>query len=311
MGIVSFERLGKRYGSRRAVDGVSFDVHEGEVMGLLGPNGSGKTTILRILTGYLRPSEGTVRVDGFDVVHDGHAARAVVGYVPENAPLYGHMRVNEFLAFMGRLRGLRGPALRRAVDAARERLALDAVGEIVIGRLSRGYRQRVSLAQAVLHEPKVLVLDEPTNGLDPRQVIELRGLLRKLARHCAILVTSHVLAEIERIADRVAILLDGRLLTVHPLGGAGRTEWLRVRSRADAAAPVAAVLSAMPGIASVTEEAANGDVLSWRVHAEDPVASARLADSLCATGIAVVERLDTATDLEGLFLQLTTSKAVN
>jgi len=173
--VVSIERLGKRYGRRRAVDGVSFEVNEREVVGLLGPNGSGKTTILRILTGYLRPSEGTVRIDGFDVVRDGQQARARVGYVPENAPLYGHMRVDEFLHFMGRLRGMRGPALRRGVESARARLALDPVGDAVIGRLSRGYRQRVSIAQAVLHDPKLLVLDEPTNGLDPRQVIELRG----------------------------------------------------------------------------------------------------------------------------------------
>src|SRR5215216_6845297 len=139
MVVASFEGLSKSYGRRRAVDGVSFDIEDREVMGLLGPNGSGKTTILRILTGYLRPSAGTVRVDGFDVVSDGHAARARVGYVPENAPLYDHMRVNEFLAFMGRLRGLGGPALSRSLDAAREQLALEAVGEIIIGRLSRGY----------------------------------------------------------------------------------------------------------------------------------------------------------------------------
>ena len=193
--VASVERLGKRYGRRQAVDGVSFEVNEREVVGLLGPNGSGKTTILRVLTGYLRPSEGTVRIDGFDVVRDGHQARARVGYVPENAPLYGHMRVDEFLHFMGRLRGLRGPALRRGVESARARLALEPVGDAVIGRLSRGYRQRVSIAQAVLHEPKLLVLDEPTNGLDPRQVIELRGLLRTLAHDSAVLVTSHILAE--------------------------------------------------------------------------------------------------------------------
>src|SRR5438128_342224 len=140
MAVASFERLSKRYGRRRAVDDVSFEVRDREVMGLLGPNGSGKTTILRILAGYLRPSAGTARVDGFDVVSEGHAARARIGYVPENAPLYGHMRVNEFLGFMGQLRGLDGTALSRSVDRARVQLALGAVGDVIIGRLSRGYR---------------------------------------------------------------------------------------------------------------------------------------------------------------------------
>ncbi len=241
MAVVSLQGLSKRYGPHLAVDGVSFDVGQREVMGLLGPNGSGKTTILRILTGYLRPSAGTAHVAGFDVVRDGRAARRRVGYVPEDAPLYPHMRVNEFLEFMGRLRGLDGSRLRAALSAASERLSLGDVGETIIGRLSRGYRQRVCLAQAVLHGPDLLVLDEPTNGLDPRQIIEFRELIRGLAGQCSIVVTSHILAEIARLADRVAILLGGRLLAVRPLGAA-RSVRLRVRS--DIAAGVTPLLQA-------------------------------------------------------------------
>jgi len=311
MALVSFEGLGKRYGRRRAVDDVSFEVQEREVVGLLGPNGSGKTTILRILTGYLRPSAGGIRIDGFDVVRDGHEARARIGYVQENAPLYDHMRVNEFLTFMGRLRGLSGPALRNGLGSARERLALEAVGDVVIGRLSRGYRQRVSIAQAVLHGPRLLVLDEPTNGLDPRQIIELRGLLRTLAQDCSVLVTSHILAEMERIADRVAILLDGRLLTVHRLARCGRGASLRVRARADAAAEVAAALSVTPAITSMAEEAPSGDSVSWRVDTAHADAAARVAASLCSAGIVSVETIEAASGLEELFLRLTASKAVH
>jgi ABC-2 type transport system ATP-binding protein len=215
--VLSLDRLSKRYGARLAVDAVSFDVQQNEVFGLLGPNGSGKSTILRLVTGYLSPTSGSTTVAGIDLMHDGRAARQHIGYVPESAPLYGNMRVSELLEFMGRLRGLSGGALRRAVDAAIERLALSSVGNVIIERLSHGFRQRVSIAQAVLHEPALLVLDEPTNGFDPRQIIELRTLIRHLSQQCTVLVTSHVLAEIERVADRVAILLDGRLLTIQPI----------------------------------------------------------------------------------------------
>jgi ABC-2 type transport system ATP-binding protein len=214
--VLSLDRLTKRYGARLAVDAVSFDVDRHEVFGLLGPNGSGKSTILRLVTGYLSPTAGTAVVAGADI-RDGRAARRHIGYVPESAPLYGDMRVSELLQFMGRLRGLRGKAVHRAVDAAIEWLALSGVRDVIIERLSHGFRQRVSIAQAVLHEPALLVLDEPTNGLDPRQIIELRGLIRHLAQQSTVLVTSHVLAEVERVADRVAILLDGRLLTVQPI----------------------------------------------------------------------------------------------
>ena len=218
--VVVAENLTKFYGPRLAVDAVSFDVKPGEVMGLLGPNGSGKSTILRILTGYLRPSSGRARIMGHDVVAESLQARSQLGYVPEDAPLYTHMRVREFLQFMGRVRGLDGVGLRRAIDEVLERLAFGDVREAPIGRLSRGYRQRVAIAQALLGKPKLLVLDEPTNGLDPRQIIEVRELIRTMAQELAILVTSHVLAEIERVAHRVAILLEGRLLAVHELAGA-------------------------------------------------------------------------------------------
>src|SRR5215217_6527518 len=206
MAVLSLDRLSKRFGARLAVDAVSFEVREREVFGLLGPNGSGKSTILRLVTGYLYPSSGTVRIAGIDVVRAARAARERVGYVPEDSPLYGYMRVVEYLGFMGRLRGITGGALDRAIDTAVERLVLGGVRNVIIERLSRGYRQRVSLAQAVLHEPELLVLDEPSNGLDPRQIIEFRELIRQAAEQRAILITSHILGEMERITDRVAIL---------------------------------------------------------------------------------------------------------
>jgi len=217
--VVVAENLTKFYGPTLAVDRVSFEVKPGEVMGLLGPNGSGKSTILRILTGYLRPSSGRALIMGHDVIADSLQARGQIGYVPEDVPLYSQMRVREFLRFMGKVRGLEGAALRRAIDAVLERLAFAHLRDALIGRLSRGYRQRVAIAQALLGSPKLLVLDEPTNGLDPRQIIEMRTLIRAMSQDMAILVTSHILTEIERVAHRVAILLEGRLLAIHELAG--------------------------------------------------------------------------------------------
>jgi ABC-2 type transport system ATP-binding protein len=215
--VVRVEHLTKFYGARCAVSDVSFDMQPGEVMGLLGPNGSGKSTILRILTGYLQPTSGRAQVCGFDVVTQSLQARRCVGYVPEDVPLYVQMRVHEFLTFMGRLRGLEGAACARAIDEVVERLSFGPYRHQLIGKLSRGYRQRVAIAQALLGQPKLLILDEPTNGLDPRQIIEVRELILTLASDMAVLVTSHILIEVERVAHRVAILLDGRLLAVQAL----------------------------------------------------------------------------------------------
>lgn len=211
--------LGKSFGARRVVDSFDIVLDSNEVIGLLGPNGSGKSTILRMIAGYLRPTTGQVQVAGFDVVRQGLEARSRIGYVPEDVPLYTAMRTQEFLSFMGRVRGLSRAEVGLAVDSVVERLSLQRVQATLIGKLSRGFRQRVAIAQALLGRPALLLLDEPTNGLDPRQIIELRETVRALAGEIAVLVSSHVLAEIERVADRAAILLDGRLLDVLPLSG--------------------------------------------------------------------------------------------
>jgi ABC-2 type transport system ATP-binding protein len=306
MAVVRVENLSKRYGARLAVDGISLEVRQHEVMGLLGPNGSGKTTILRILTGYLRPTAGAVSVAGFDVVRQGRSARQRIGYVPEDAPVYPQMRVDEFLEFMGRLRDLDGGGLQAALATARERLGLIDVRDTVIGRLSRGYRQRVSLAQAILHGPDLLVLDEPTNGLDPRQIIEFRDLVRDLARQCTIIITSHILGEIARVADRVAILLGGRLLAVRDLS---HTRSICFRTRADVADRVEAVLqTAAAHLAIVREPDADG-IYRWRVQASDEQAANRLVGELAAAGMLVIEATGHGADLEETFLELTTQEA--
>jgi ABC-2 type transport system ATP-binding protein len=300
--VIVAERVTKRYGARLAIDAVSLAVERGEVMGLLGPNGSGKTTFLRILAGYLRPSSGTARIAGLDVVEDSLNARRRVGYVPEDVPLYGGMHVQEFLVFMARLKGLTGQGLTAAIDAATTHLGLEHVRRVHIGKLSRGYRQRVAIAQALLGDPDLLILDEPTNGLDPRQIIEVRGLIRSLAGERTILVTSHILSEIEKVADRVAILLEGRLLAVHALKGQGNTR-LRLRIRGNAQG-VRACLQGVPGVTSVDLESCGPDV-TYIVGTESAVVAEALAHAVAAGGFGLRAMEPEPGELEALFLRLT------
>ena len=227
--VVDVQNLVKWYGPRLAVRDVSFSVAEGEVVGLLGPNGSGKSTIFRILTGYLVPTTGSAAVAGRDATTQSLALRHQVGYVPEDAPLYDHMRVNEHLRFMANLKGLFGRSATLAIGTVAERLQLQAMAQVPVGKLSRGYRQRVAIGQALLNDPKLLIFDEPTSGLDPSQVIAIRDLIRELAGKRTVLMASHVLPEIEQIANRVMILLNGRLLTTDALAMAVDGQRLRLQ----------------------------------------------------------------------------------
>jgi ABC-2 type transport system ATP-binding protein len=212
--VIAVDGVSKRYGRVTALDDVSLEVAAGEVLGLLGPNGSGKTTLIRLLTGFLTPSAGRLRVAGHDTVAEAMEARRQIGYVPESVPLYPHMRVHEFLTFMARLRGVSPRAAADAVARAAARTSLTDALAAPIRTLSRGYRQRVAIAQALVHDPPIVILDEPTNGLDPRQIIETRRLIQDLAGAHTVLVSSHILGEVEKVAHRVAILLRGRLLAV-------------------------------------------------------------------------------------------------
>ncbi len=219
--MIEAREISKRYGETLAVDGVSFDVQAGEVVGFLGPNGAGKTTTMRILTGFLPASDGTARIDGHDIFEDALAARRAIGYLPESPPLYPEMDVRGYLAFVAKLKDVPRAKRRAAVDRAIERCGLADVRSRVIGALSKGYRQRVGIAQAIVHEPKVLILDEPTVGLDPIQVREIRELLASLAteaegRHTIILST-HILAEVEAICRRVILINRGRKVLDQPL----------------------------------------------------------------------------------------------
>jgi ABC-2 type transport system ATP-binding protein len=308
--VLAVKALSKRFGGFVAVNQVSFEVRQGEILGLFGPNGSGKSTIFRMLTGYLVPTSGRIEIAGHDVVADSLAVRRVISYVPEDAPLYDHMRVGEFLHFMANLKGLRGAAARTAVDAAAERLDLGRVMTLLTGKLSRGFRQRVSIAQALLGSPQLLVLDEPTSGLDPHQVIAVRDLFQSLAGSHTVLIASHILPEIARIASRVMILLDGTLLTADAL----REKAEGTRLRLAAAAPEATVRGIVSAIAGVRDIAVEPDAglatMHYLIRAE-PRASlaADIVAALVGAGVAVSELTEARPDLERVFLDLTRRSA--
>ncbi len=211
--MIEVKGLYKRYGDLVAVRNVSFEVQRGEVVGLLGPNGAGKTTTMRVLTGFLPPSEGGVRIAGHDLEREPIAARRAIGYLPENPPLYPEMRVTDYLNFVAAIKDVPRASRADKVERALSACGLDEVRRQVIGTLSRGYRQRVGLAQAIVHEPEVLVLDEPTAGLDPRQIVEIRNLIRELAQEKGrtVVLSTHILPEVEAICQRVLLMSFGEI----------------------------------------------------------------------------------------------------
>jgi len=204
--------LNKRFGQVRAVSDLSFEVRRGEVFGFLGPNGAGKSTTMRIITCFIPPTSGSVHVDGLSTANQDLAVRAKIGYLPESTPLYGDMTVKEYLAFVGQIRGLRGAALKSRTDEMFSVCALAKMADRQIGKLSKGYRQRVGLAQAMIHDPDLLILDEPMSGLDPNQIIEIRNLIKKFGEEKTVIYCSHILSEVSATCDRILIIKDGRVV---------------------------------------------------------------------------------------------------
>jgi ABC-2 type transport system ATP-binding protein len=252
--MICVENLTKEYGDVRAIDRLSFEVFEGEVLGFLGPNGAGKTTTMRILTCFFPPTSGRATVAGFDVVEEPDEVRRVIGYLPEGVPLYREMTVTSALDFIAHAKGFNPDARRRYVDAAIEETGLGAVRGRMIGHLSKGFRQRVGLAQAILGEPKVLILDEPTAGLDPRQITEVRALIRNMAGRRTVILSTHILPEVQVTCSRVAIINEGRIAasgTPEKLTTQIQTEQQSVACIAGPRALVVEALHTLPGVRSV------------------------------------------------------------
>jgi ABC-2 type transport system ATP-binding protein len=210
--MIEVEGLTKRYGDVTAIENVSFRVNKGEIVGFLGPNGAGKTTTMRILTGFLPATKGSVSVAGFDMFKDGMKAKKKIGYLPEHPPLYTDMSVNDYLEFVAKIKGVPRSSRPDAVARVVETCGLSDVQEVIIHKLSKGYKQRVGLAQAMVHDPEVLILDEPTIGLDPKQIIEIRQLIKSLAGNHTIILSTHILPEVSMICERVLIIDQGRIV---------------------------------------------------------------------------------------------------
>ena len=311
--MISVRAVSKSFGGVRAVRGVSFEVARGEVVGLLGANGAGKTTTIRMIAGFLPPDAGSVSIDGQDTMDQSLAARRRIGYLPESAPAYAEMATEDYLGFRAKLYRLNRPGRRAAVERAMHLCDLAEVRRRRVGQLSRGYRQRVGLAAAILHDPPVLVLDEPTSALDPRQIRQTRSLVRDLAKDKAVLVSSHILPEVERTCDRVVIMARGEVRAdASPAAllakARGDAPYIVEVRGAGEAAEWASLLRAIPGVAAVEREgppSADGWA-AFRItaHPGRPDLREAIAQSAARGGLIVRELRREAMGLERLFLDM-------
>jgi ABC-2 type transport system ATP-binding protein len=311
--VIAVTHLSKKYGKFVAVDDLSFDVEEGEVLGFLGPNGAGKTTTMRMLTGYLPPSKGRVRIGGFDLFNDPVKAKRSVGYLPENPPVYPEMTVRRYLRFVAALKDVPSAKTKAAVGLAIERARLGEVADKRISKLSKGFRQRVGLAQAIVHEPPVLVLDEPTSSLDPKQRYEVRELIAELRGKHTVIVSTHILPEVSEVADRVIIINRGKVMAVDT--PARLAERLRGRAvvRFEVAGPAASdaaqvrqALSDLAGAQETEVETTAAGTLQGRVQSEiDVDLRPAVAALVVGRGWKLLGLAGESLSLEDIFLKLT------
>jgi ABC-2 type transport system ATP-binding protein len=305
--MIKVSGLTKDYGLRRALQNVSFDVQQGEIVGFLGPNGAGKTTAMRILTGYMPPTAGEAFVAGYDVVEESIEVRKRVGYLPETVPLYNDMLVFDYLKFMAELRHI--PSVDDRVDEALEMVGMTDRAGGYIGNLSKGMRQRIGLAQALLHRPEVLILDEPTIGLDPGQVVEVRHLIREIGKERTVLLSTHILTEAQNICDRVLIINKGKIVTEDTpenlqarLVGAERVI-LRVRGEADDLVKTIKQVKGVEGVETKEEGSVEFEFAPGKDVRPD------VAKAVIKAGYDLLEMRPVGMSLEEIFLELTSSES--
>ncbi len=306
--MIEAQSLTRRYGDFLAVDQISFAVSEGEIVGILGPNGAGKTTTIRMITGFLPPTSGRVTVAGQDIVENSLVARRDLGYLPESVALYTEMRVAEYLTYRARLFGLTGGEAKQRIGEALERCLLTGVQDQIIGTLSKGYRQRVGLATAILHRPKVLVLDEPTIGLDPKQIVAIRDLIRGLAKESTLLLSTHILPEVELLCDRVVIIDRGKIVAEGTPGDL-QERWVGnpvVRVELDAPRSEAASrFGSLEGVIEVRLDGARPERLEIECQPGRDL-RADIFRSAVDGSLTLVELAEAKASLEDVFVRLTT-----
>ena len=310
--MIEVQHLTKRYGRVTAVDDVSFRVERGEILGFLGPNGAGKTTTMRILTGYMPATEGRAMVGGFDLFDKPMEAKRRIGYLPETPPLYPDMTVREYLDFVARIKGVPSRERKDRVVATMKRTRVDDMADRHCAKLSKGYKQRVGLAQALIHNPDVLILDEPTAGLDPKQIIETRDLIRGLAGDHTIVLSTHILPEVSQTCQRVVIINKGRVVAVDtPDGLTGRlrgAETMYVQLDAEGA-DAGATLATIPGVTRVVAADTRGTVAGFEVESDRGTDVRReLARIVVNRGWGLLELRPMRMSLEEIFLQVTTEE---
>ncbi len=315
--MIKVHELTKNYARATAVDHISFEVEKGQIVGFLGPNGAGKTTTMRMLTCFLPPSAGTATVAGFDVLEKPMEVKKHIGYLPETPPLYLEMHAEEYLSFVGKLKGLSGANLAKRIDYVCERCAIADVRKKLLGKLSKGYRQRVGLAQAIIHNPDVLILDEPTAGLDPKQINETRDLIKSLAGDHTIILSTHILPEVEQTCQQVLIINKGKLVatdSVHNLQSRVRgveSLLLEVGGR-DGALDTAAVqhrLEQVGGVSRVFLRQSQAGRGTFEIESQQSFVRGDLARAVVESGWDLNELRPAAVSLEEVFLQLTGAEA--
>ena len=315
--MITVKELTKRYARNTAVDHISFEVQKGQIVGFLGPNGAGKTTTMRMLTCFLPPTAGSATVAGFDVLEQPLEVKKRIGYLPESPPLYPEMETGEYLSFVGKLKGLSGADLGKRVDYVCDRCAVADVKNKLLGKLSKGYRQRVGLAQAIIHNPDVLILDEPTAGLDPKQINETRELIKGLAGDHTIILSTHILPEVEQTCEQVIIINKGKLVatdSVHNLQNRARgaeTVLVEIAGRNGSLEMgiVQSRLQQIAGISRVQFKTSHGNRNVFEIESQKGFVRGDLARSVVEAGWDLNELRPAAMSLEEIFLQLTASEA--